>query len=238
MEWITTTDIHILFGLHRLAGPHMDAFITYFTTVINTLWLWAILAAAGLWKRRSRWVTLTIIVAVILAILVGDVAIKHFVMRIRPYLVIPGAPTLDTLKYPISYSFPSGHSFFFFAGATVLFRSCRRPGIAAYGLACVVAFSRMYLFMHFPSDVLTGAVLGIIIGNIAWQICGYAKKGLSHVIVHRLFLCMQKHHSFMVVLRGRFARTQKRLCRNRLWKSGAGAPKGSPVKGSWPPTAV
>lgn len=64
------------------------------------------------------------------------------------------------------------------------------------------------------------------------------KKGLSHVIVHRLFLCMQKHHSFMVVLRGRFARTQKRLCRNRLWKSGAGAPKGSPVKGSWPPTAV
>ena len=157
MEWITTTDIHILFGLHRLAGPHMDAFITYFTTVINTLWLWAILAAAGLWKRRSRWVTLTIIVAVILAILVGDVAIKHFVMRIRPYLVIPGAPTLDTLKYPISYSFPSGHSFFFFAGATVLFRSCRRLGIAAYGLACVVAFSRMYLFMHFPSDVLTGA---------------------------------------------------------------------------------
>lgn len=128
MEWITTTDIHILFGLHRLAGPHMDAFITYFTTVINTLWLWAILAAAGLWKRRSRWVTLTIIVAVILAILVGDVAIKHFVMRIRPYLVIPGAPTLDTLKYPISYSFPSGHSFFFFAGATVLFRSCRRLG--------------------------------------------------------------------------------------------------------------
>ena len=54
MEWITTTDIHILFGLHRLAGPHMDAFITYFTTVINTLGLWAILAAAGLWKRRSR----------------------------------------------------------------------------------------------------------------------------------------------------------------------------------------
>lgn len=101
-------------------------------------------------------------------------------MRIRPYLVIPGAPTLDTLKYPISYSFPSGHSFFFFAGATVLFRSCRRLGIAAYGLACVVAFSRMYLFMHFPSDVLTGAVLGIIIGNIAWQICGYTKKRLSY----------------------------------------------------------
>lgn len=167
MEWITTTDIHILFWLHRLAGPHMNTFITWFTTCINTLWLWAGLAAAGLWKRQSRWVTISIIVAVILAILVGDVAIKHVVMRIRPYLVIPDAPTLDTSKYPISYSFPSGHSFFFFAGATVLFRFRRRLGITAYAFACVVAFSRMYLFMHFPSDVLTGAVLGIIIGNIA-----------------------------------------------------------------------
>lgn len=180
MEWITTTDIHILFGLHHLAGPHMDMFMTWFTTMINTIWLWAGLAAAGLWKRQSRWVTISIIVAVFLAILVGDVAIKHVVMRIRPYLVIPDAPTLATLKYPISYSFPSGHSFFFFAGATVLFRFRRRLGMTAYGLACVVAFSRMYLFMHFPSDVFTGAVLGILIGNIAWKMCGYAKNRLSY----------------------------------------------------------
>ena len=54
------------------------------------------------------------------------------------------------------------------------------------------------------------------------------KKDLSHVIVHRLFFCMQKYHSYMVILRNLFARTQKRLCRNRLWKSGAGAPQGSP----------
>lgn len=52
--------------------------------------------------------------------------------------------------------------------------------MAAYGLACVVAFSRMYLFMHFPSDVFTGAVLGILIGNIAWKMCGYAKNRLSY----------------------------------------------------------
>ena len=180
MEWITTTDIHILFGLHHLAGPHMDMFMTWFTTMINTIWLWVILAAGGLWKRQSRWVTISIIVAVFLAILVGDVAIKHVVMRIRPYLVIPDAPTLATLKYPISYSFPSGHSFFFFAGATVLFRFRRCLGMAAYGLACVVAFSRMYLFMHFPSDVFTGAVLGILIGNIAWKMCRYAKNRLFY----------------------------------------------------------
>ena len=175
MEGITTTDIHILFGLHRLAGPHMDAFITYFTTVINTLWLWAILAAAGLWKRRSRWVTLTIIVAVILAILVGDVAIK--------YPAVSGHSRCADAGYvevPDQLLFSVRPFVLLLCRGTVLFRSCRRLGIAAYGLACVVAFSRMYLFMHFPSDVLTGAVLGIIIGNIAWQICGYTKKRLSY----------------------------------------------------------
>lgn len=70
----------------------------------------------------------------------------------------------------------------------------------------------------------------------------YNQRGLSHVIVHRPFFCMQKYHSFIVILRSLFVRTQKRLCRNRLWKSGAGAPKGAPaevllkrlVSATWP----
>ena len=54
MEWIFSTDVRVLFWLHRLAGPHMNSFITLFTTGINCLWLWLGLAAAGLWNRRSR----------------------------------------------------------------------------------------------------------------------------------------------------------------------------------------
>lgn len=176
MEWILSTDVHVLFWLHRLAGPHMNSFITLFTTGINCLWLWLGLAAAGLWNRRSRWITLTIIVAVIAAVFIGDVVLKHVVMRIRPYIVIEGAPVVEALKYPVSYSFPSGHSFFFFAGATVIYCYRQCLGILAYGLAAVVAFSRMYLFMHFPSDVLAGAVLGVGVGYGAYRICQYAKK--------------------------------------------------------------
>ena len=180
MEWINAADVRILFWLHRLAGPQMNVFITLLTTCINTPWLWLGLAAVGLWKRRSRWLTISIIVAIILAVFVGDVAIKHLVMRLRPYLVIPDAPTLAALKYPMSYSFPSGHSFFFFAGATVFARFNKRLGLMAYAFAAVVAFSRMYLFMHYPSDVFAGAILGIAVGNVSYVLCQGVKKKLSH----------------------------------------------------------
>ena len=195
MEWINAADVRILFWLHRLAGPQMNVFITLLTTCINTPWLWLGLAAVGLWKRRSRWppdrlvtlrfskplrLTISSIVAIILAVFVGDVAIKHLVMRIRPYLVIPDAPTLAALKYPVSYSFPSGHSFFFFAGATVFARFNKRLGLMAYVFAAVVAFSRMYLFMHYPSDVFAGAILGIAVGNVSYVLCQGVKKKLSH----------------------------------------------------------
>ena len=123
--------------------------------------------------------TLTIIVAVIIAIFIGDVVLKHAVMRLRPYIVIEGAPVVEALKYPVSYSFPSGHSFFFFAGATVLYCYRHRLGILAYGLAAVVAFSRMYLFMHFPSDVLAGAILGVGVGYGAYRICQFVRKRVA-----------------------------------------------------------
>lgn len=168
MADITSLDIRILFFLHQLASPFMDTFIIGLTTVINCVWLWLIAALIGLRLKATRQLTLTIILAVAMAVVVGDITLKHMVMRLRPYLVIPDAPTLSALVYPVTNSFPSGHSFFFFAGATVCYRFWHRLGLAAYVLAIVVAFSRMYLFMHFPSDVATGAFLGIIIGNLAY----------------------------------------------------------------------
>lgn len=175
MEWIWTTDVRILYWLQRFAGPHMNTFIIWFTWGINCFLFWLCLAAAGLWRKRSRWLTITIVMAVFLALLIGDLTLKPVVMRLRPYMVLPEAPLLTALPYPVSYSFPSGHSFFFFAGATVIYHYRHRLGLAAYVFAGVVAFSRMYLFMHFPSDVLAGAVLGIGAGLAACRLCSYMR---------------------------------------------------------------
>ena len=68
---------------------------------------------------------------------------------------------------PQDFSFPSGHTSSSFAAATALSTHGRSWGIPAYILAVLIAFSRLYLYVHFPSDVLVGAVVGIICGILA-----------------------------------------------------------------------
>ena len=71
------------------------------------------------------------------------------------------------IAMPTDFSFPSGHTMVSFAAATVLWHWNRKVGIAAYLFAAIIAFSRLYLFVHFPSDVFAGAVIGILIGIAA-----------------------------------------------------------------------
>lgn len=69
---------------------------------------------------------------------------------------------------PTDYSFPSGHTLSSVIGATILTKTDRRFGYAAIPLAALIAFSRLYLYVHFPSDVLAAAVLGVMIGEPAF----------------------------------------------------------------------
>ena len=80
-------------------------------------------------------------------------------------------PEMQLLIPPLSdYSFPSGHTFASFASATALFLHHRKEGTAAYLLAAVIAFSRMYLYVHFPTDILAGIILGIASGFTAFKL--------------------------------------------------------------------
>ncbi|MBQ8934701.1 MAG: phosphatase PAP2 family protein [Lachnospiraceae bacterium] len=71
------------------------------------------------------------------------------------------------MKRPSSSSFPSTHSAWSFAGATAIYLNHKKAGIAVYLAAALIAFSRLYLFVHFPTDVLAGAVFGVIMGIMA-----------------------------------------------------------------------
>ena len=68
------------------------------------------------------------------------------------------------IKSPKDYSFPSGHSFASFVSAVILFGWNKKAGLAAFVLAFLIAFSRIYLYVHFPSDVLCGTLLGLFFG--------------------------------------------------------------------------
>lgn len=69
---------------------------------------------------------------------------------------------------PTDYSSPSGHTLSSVIGATILTKTDRRFGYAAIPLAALIAFSRLYLYVHFPSDVLAAAVPGVMIGELAF----------------------------------------------------------------------
>ena len=95
--------------------------------------------------------------------LIGNVALKHLVARSRPCWL----EEIDLLiKTPRDYSFPSGHTLASVIGAMALARADRRFGYFAIPLAVLIAFSRLYLFVHFPSDVLFAALLGLTIGFV------------------------------------------------------------------------
>ena len=83
---------------------------------------------------------------------------------------------------PTDYSFPSGHTLSSVIGATVLTKANRKFGFAAIPLAALIAFSRLYLYVHFPTDILAAAVLGVGIGLVTCTIgdklwTALAKKG-------------------------------------------------------------
>ena len=97
--------------------------------------------------------------------LVGNVCLKNLIARPRPCWLDSSVRLL--IADPTDYSFPSGHTLSSVIGATILTKTDRRFGYAAIPLAAALAFSRLYLFVHFPSDVLAGALMGALLGLLA-----------------------------------------------------------------------
>jgi undecaprenyl-diphosphatase len=101
------------------------------------------------------------IVAMAVTYMIGNLAIKNLVCRARPCWIDPTVPLLVTV--PADYSFPSGHSMNGFAAALTLFFHDKRLGIPALVLAAIIAFSRLYNFVHFPTDVFVGIAIGTVV---------------------------------------------------------------------------
>ena len=99
-----------------------------------------------------------------LAFLTGDVLLKHIVSRPRPFIENPAVTLL--IKPPSGSSFPSTHTALVSAVATVLLAKKHSVGLIVLLLGICVAFSRLYLYVHFPTDVFCGMLLGILCGVI------------------------------------------------------------------------
>lgn len=143
--------------------------------------VWLLLALGLiLFGKRTGWRATgwTMALAMLAGLLIGEVALKNIVCRPRPFHFISSEVPL-LIPFPSGYSFPSGHSCSSFAAAVVIFRRDKRFGAGALVLAALIAFSRMFLFVHFPSDVLVGVLLGVLCGLAAPVLYGRAAAALA-----------------------------------------------------------
>ena len=108
--------------------------------------------------KKYRRVGCTMALALLMCLVAGNLLLKPLVARPRPFIQ---RPVNLLIPPPSGYSFPSGHSFASFASATVLAERLRKTAPYVIILAFLIAFSRLYLYVHFPSDVLTGSLLGV-----------------------------------------------------------------------------
>ena len=131
--------------------------------------VWILLTGVLLVIPKTRKVGILVSVALLLDVLTCNVILKPLIARTRPYDVNKAVELL--IRAPRDYSFPSGHTAASFAAAAALwFADKKKLAIPALVLAVLIAFSRMYFYVHYPTDVLGGAILGMVCGWLSYKL--------------------------------------------------------------------
>lgn len=149
----------------------LDALMVGLTRLGDAGLIWLLLAAGLLLHRRTRRLGLAVALALLVEALLCNVLLKPLVARVRPCDVNAALELL--IARPQDWSFPSGHTEAGFAAAGALYFAGARGWLSAGLLAAALGFSRLYLYVHWPSDVLCGAALGIF---AAWLVSFALKK--------------------------------------------------------------
>lgn len=154
--------------LHNfLYSPIMDKFMVTVTSTGNLGVIWIFTALILLFAGDRPRIGYALLIALLLGIIIGNLFIKNIVKRNRPYF---HKNYKLLIKQPWDYSFPSGHTLASFASITVLFYMNRGVGFVALIWGSLIALSRLYLRVHFFTDVFFSIVLGIALGILGMQI--------------------------------------------------------------------
>ena len=165
-EAIQQIDFQILDWIQQnMRTPWLDWLMPKITFLGEAGLFWILLAILFLlWKPRRR-CGMKMLAGLAGGFLLWSVGLKKIISRPRPCWINEGMEML--IRIPRDFSFPSGHSVAGFTAAVIIFRHNRRWGIPALILAALIAFSRLYLYVHFPTDVLAGILIGILTGIAA-----------------------------------------------------------------------
>lgn len=177
---ITQIDVRILDFLQSIHNPITDIFFKYITYLGEDGFIWIVIALVLLFFKKTRKIGIMLVCSLILGFLTGNLILKNLIARDRPFVQNPEMLSQLLIHPPSEYSFPSGHTLSSFESATVIFLNNKKWGIAALILAAIIGFSRNYLYVHFPSDVLAGAFLGVLIGIFVYFMYNKIEYRIKH----------------------------------------------------------
>ncbi len=162
-------ELRFLDFLQTIHTPLLDKILAFITSLGNAGIIWIVLAVVLLILPKTRKTGIIVAAALLMDLILCNLILKNLVARVRPYDVNTDIAIL--IKKPLDFSFPSGHTAASFAAMTALFLAkMKKAWIAALVLAVLIAFSRLYFYVHYPTDVLGGAVVGILSGIIGYTI--------------------------------------------------------------------
>ncbi|MDP4143605.1 MAG: phosphatase PAP2 family protein [Bacillota bacterium] len=166
MNTIFQFDTNLLFLIHNIFYNHVfDLIMPLITALGNGGMIWIILSVVLLINKKYRKTGIQCAIALVLVLILGDEILKNLIQRPRPFVAMSNIQLL--IAKPLSYSFPSGHTSASFAIVGIVWSKLRKIRIPVLILAVLIAFSRMYLFVHYPLDVFAGAMLGLICSRIS-----------------------------------------------------------------------
>ena len=172
MNFIKNVDTNmILFFGDKIQNTFLNPIMIFFTEIGNIGLIWIFISFILIIKKKYRKVGITTIMALIINSILGEGLIKNIIQRPRPFTMINNINLL--IPAPTSYSFPSGHTSSSFACAIVIAYYLKKLLIPSISLAILIAISRLYLQVHYLSDIIGGIILGIISAIISIKLINF-----------------------------------------------------------------
>ena len=182
MEYIQYIDGQILLWIQdNVRNDVLTPIFKFITSLGNSGWFWIAVTILCLFFAKTRKAGFLSAIALIGSLLINNLILKNLIARTRPYEVVDGLTRI--IEAQPDFSFPSGHAGASFAAAVIFFIYLpKKFGVPALILAFLISLSRLYVGVHYPTDVLAGALISTTIAICIWRVEQYiqARKLSKH----------------------------------------------------------
>ena len=179
METLLNLDVgFLLFLQDSVRNPILNSIMIFITSLGNGGMLWIAATVLLMIPKKTRKVGLMSAIALLGSLIINNNLIKNLVQRPRPFRTFPELQII--IPTPSEFSFPSGHTSSSFAAAAVFYRHLpKKLGVPSVVLAGLIGFSRLYVGVHYPTDVIAGVIMGILLSYMAEFLVDFIGKKLK-----------------------------------------------------------